>query len=84
MILLIKLPFLWIFARATGKTCNRHIRKPLQIFVPKYFKGSEDHAAGNQRTPLSVILSVFLSVILSVGENQTFISPIQGFNKRHL
>jgi len=34
--------------------------------------------------PLSVILSVFLSVILSVGEVRTFVSPIQGFNKRHL
>ena len=40
MFLLARLPFLWIFARATGKICNRHIRKPLQIFASKFFWGS--------------------------------------------
>ena len=63
MVLLTRLPFLWIFARATGKICNRHIRKPLQIFLSKFFWG-KSCSSRSRVLPPSAILSVFLSVIL--------------------
>ena len=68
MLLLTRLPFLWIFARATGKICNRHIRKPLQIFAPNFF-WVVSCSSSLRVLPPSAILSVFLSVFLRERNN---------------